>query len=152
MKYASLYATLEYLKRRRALRYFVYGQTKKEPDLWQISSLLWKSPKVQFFSDSFVGYPSLILHDFSTYRTIELVPGKEIDIFPIARFCRGVSSNGDVERCTKSRASKPFGILMKDATFDTCSSCSKKTMNFRCLYQKPRCNGVKVKCRNTHFG
>jgi hypothetical protein len=150
MNYTSLAATYEYLKERRPLKGFIYSQIPKEKNLWQVGEVFWRSQNIHLFSDSFVGYPDLILHNRSDYHKISLIPNGFFDVLPISPFCLGATSEFDEpEICIKSSDRHPFGLIPRK--YDRCVACSKQTDHIRCLSREPRCDGISVKCKKTQF-
>lgn len=152
MHLARLFATYEYLKRRRGLRRYINGYVKHTSlDLLQITRILWRSPNVQHYTGYFVGYPDIIVRTWKESKKIPLVPGQEMKIFPIARFCLGITDELKNESCIQSSTKRPFGSVITSKQFERCSSCRKKSLHIRCLYQHPKCDGSQVLCGNSSF-
>ena len=152
MHLARLFATYEYLRRRRVLRRYVNSYVKNTThNLLHVTRILWKSPSVQHYANSFVGYPDIIVRTWTESKKIPLVPGQEMSIFPIARFCLGITDELKNESCIQSGNKRPFGTILTNKQFERCPSCRKKSIHIRCLYQHPKCDGSQVLCGNNSF-
>jgi len=153
MHLARLFAVYEYLKKRRLLRRYINSYVKNTGDnLLHVTRIFWKSPNLQHYTDSFVGYPDIIVKTRTEFKKISLVPGREINIFPIARFCLGITDELKNESCIQSSNRRPFGTLLTGkGTFERCLSCREKSIHIRCLYQHPKCDGSQVLCHNNSF-
>lgn len=152
MHFARLSATYEYLKRRRIRRRFVYDYVRSaNTNLLRITRLHWKSPYVQHYTGSFVGYPDILVRTRTECHKIPLIPGEEIQIFPIARFCQGITDKFRNEFCMQTDNKKPFGAMVTNKKFERCASCRKRSVPVRCLFQHPKCDGSQVLCGNNDF-
>ena len=152
MHYARLSATNEYLKQRRIRRRFIYDYVRNaNTDLLHVTRLHWKSPNIQHYAGSFVGYPDLIVRTRKKHKKIPLIPGEEIQIFPIARFCQGITDEFKNEFCLQTDNKRPFGTIVPNKKFERCASCSKKSLHIRCISRYPKCDGSQVLCGNNDF-
>ena len=152
MHLARLFASYEYLKQRRIRRRFIYDYVRNaNTDLLHVTRLHWKSPYVQYYAGSFVGYPDLIVRTRTENKKIPLIPGEEIHIFPIARFCQGITDEFRNEFCMQTDNKRPFGTIITNKKFERCASCSKKSLHIRCISQHPKCDGSQVLCGNNDF-
>lgn len=149
---ARLFATYEYLRRRRVLRRHVnrYIENTRHT-LLHIVRMLWKSPNVQRYTNSFVGYPEIIVRTRSKFEKIPLILGQKINFFPIARACLGIPDEVGNESCIQSDDRRPFGTIVTSKKFERCPTCRKKSVNIRCIYQHPKCDGSQVLCDNSNF-
>lgn len=152
MHLARLFATYEYLKKRRVVRRFANTYvTNTSPNLLHITRIHWRSPNIQHYAGSFVGYPDIIVRTGAESKKTPLIPSQEVNIFPIARFCLGVTDELKNESCIQSSNKRPFGTILTNKKFERCPSCRGKSVHIRCLYQNPKCDGSQVLCGNNGF-
>jgi hypothetical protein len=150
MEVARLFALDEYLRVRRVQRSHIYSHLMEgNRHFQQITEVHWKSPDIRHYPDSFVGYPELIVKSPKEASKTPLVPGHELSIFPIARFCLGVTQGLQIENCMRARSERPFGLLTNNS--ERCAACTKKSEYIRCLSRKPKCDGSVVCCNNSGF-
>lgn len=158
MHLARLFATNEYLKKRRNVTCFLREYTEvHENKLRQVARVLWKSPNIQNFADSFVGYPELLFRTNLHAEKIPLIVGKSLNIYPIGYSCFGIANERNdfrskISSCCQTSKALPFGkILSNKKRFELCRYCSKKTDIIYCLSTKPKCDGSQIPCGNDFF-
>jgi len=117
----------------------------------QVHKLVWNSPPLESYSDSFVGYPRLILKSRTTTEDLIIRTGDIIDLFLVMRACTGVDSEYFVSRCKQSSARKPFGAFLNNSKFEKCPECNSAIKGPGCLFQRAKCDGKKLQCKNRKF-
>lgn len=117
----------------------------------QIRKLVWNSPPIESYPNSFVGYPRMIIQTRQGMEDILISPGTHLRFFPFSRACSGVENGLDEPTCLGKSQKKPFGTLLSGGTSEQCKTCSEASRGVKCLFQKPECDGKKMSCKNRGF-
>ncbi len=117
----------------------------------QIRKLVWNSPPIESYPNSFVGYPRMIVQTRQCMQDVLIRPGTHLRFFPFSRTCSGVENGLDEPTCLGKSPKKPFGTLLPGVTSEQCAQCSDASRGVRCLFQKPECDGKKMSCKNRGF-
>jgi hypothetical protein len=125
-------------------------------NLKQVVRAIWQSPRIETYSDSFVGYPELLINNGSNSKKTTLTLGSNISFFPIARFCLGCTDEIEDFRlqnpsCVQSSKIRPFGSIISKKGFERCKGCNEKSKHIDCIYKKPKCDGSQIRCKKEFF-
>jgi hypothetical protein len=153
LELARLGAWFEYLDMMRRKPAFINKQISKNENLQfvQFLRLIWNSPPIESYPDSFVGYPRMVLKTQNDTYDLIIHPGTQLDLFAISQACSGLGNGLNVPRCKRASAREPFGSLSLHGGFEKCRLCSEDSRGSLCLYQKPKCDGKEIQCRDKVF-
>jgi len=153
LELARLGAWSEYLDMMRKKQPFINKQISenKHFQFLQFRRLVWNSPPIESYLDSFVGYPRMILKTQNSMKDFVIHPGQHLDLFPVVRACLGLGNGVELPKCRRSSVREPFGSLLLNERFEKCRSCSENSTGSLCLFQRAKCDGKEMKCGDRIF-
>ena len=153
LELARLCVWFENLNMVRRKRPFINKQITHSHDLdfFQIRKLVWNSPPIESYSNSFVGYPRMILKTKHDMKDLLIQPNEYLDIFPICPACSGHGKGLDAPECVRASPKEPFGTILSNGKFEKCRFCAENMKGTLCLFQKPRCDGKEMRCGDRAF-
>ena len=153
LELARLFVWFENLNMVRRKRPFMNKQIRRSLDFefFQIHKLVWNTPPIESYPNSFVGYPRMVVKTQHDMKDILIHPNRYLDIFPISPACSGLQRGLNVPRCVRASSKEPFGTILSNGKFEKCKFCTEHMKGALCLFQKPRCDGKEMICGDRAF-
>jgi len=153
LELARLCVWFENLNMVRRKRPFINKQITDSHDIefFQIRKLVWNSPPIESYPNSFVGYPRMVVKTKHDMKDLLIHPNKYLDIFPISPACSGQGRGLDVPECVRASSKEPFGAILLNGKFEKCKFCAENMKGTLCLFQKSRCDGKEMRCGDRAF-
>jgi len=153
LELARLHVWYENLSMVRRKRPFINKQItlSQNFEFFQIRKLVWNSPPIESYPNSFVGYPRIVIKTQNDMKDILLCPNNKLDIFPVVPACSGLEKGLDIPVCLRASLKEPFGYILSSEKFEKCRFCTENVKGSLCLFQKPRCDGKEMLCNDRPF-